>query len=130
MPPFESAHRDKRLWSAITHEIAGWYVRYGFNPYTLQTDAIWQSRTIPDHIGYELAFYTALLSSDSTEGDCSDFYAQHIAVWMPSYADQLIQKARTSFYRTLGEMTRWVILEQGTANGGSATCAEFYPEGR
>ncbi|MFW5692348.1 MAG: TorD/DmsD family molecular chaperone [Chloroflexota bacterium] len=103
LPPFESAQRAQRLWGPITHHVTDWYLHTGFNPAELHTSAIWQMQIAPDHIGYELAFYGALLAADSPLA--ADFYQTHLFTWVPNYARQLIEKAATPVYRLLGELT-------------------------
>jgi TorA maturation chaperone TorD len=108
LSPFESAQREGRLWGSITYQVAEWYALSGFNLGALTTSRIWHSQLIPDHIGYELAFYSALLSLPDQHEQAAAFRSRHLLPWVLTYAEALHQKARTPVYRLLAELTMQV----------------------
>lgn len=113
LPPYESAQRDNRLWGPLTHRVTELYTVTGFDPTALTVSPVWRAQRIPDHIGYELAFFSALLhsrSSRASDAEAADqlidyFWEQHLLSWVPAYGRQLLERARTPLYRRLGALT-------------------------
>ncbi len=112
LPPFESAQRTQRLWGPLTHQVADLYQSAGFESNMLDIDVMWQNLNMPDHIGIELAFFSALLATHENAPapeitDTVNTFAQkHLFRWAPDFGEKLAQQAHTSLYRLLGTLTR------------------------
>ena len=115
LPPYESAQRDGRLWGGLTHKVNQLYEETGFDICKYPASSLWLSKPIPDHIGFELSFFAALLNSclaapaqqrELLEDTLVYFWDQHLVKWVPSYGNLVTEKANTELYRLLGEMTK------------------------
>ena len=111
LPPFESAQRTQRLWGPLTHQVANLYEMAGFDPSGLDIEDPWKNLLIPDHIGIELAFFSALLQTYARNPAAGiieiihTFTRQHLNRWIPDFGNHLRQNAHTSLYRSLGILT-------------------------
>jgi len=115
LPPFESAQRENRLWGPLTHEVQALYQGAGFRPDELAISPCWNEMTLPDHIGFELAFVSGLLRSladvetemeeETLQATTTQFVAQHVARWMPDFGRKVRRSAQTPFYQAVGLMT-------------------------
>lgn len=79
-----------------------------------------------DHISFEFQYLAHLLDAEAVAcesgnverayaaGQASEnFFARHIANWVPRFCEAAGQLAKTSFYRGLAECTAaWVVMEQ------------------
>lgn len=112
LPPFESAQRTQRLRGPLTHQVVDLYQAAGFEPNMLDIDIMWKNLNMPDHIGIELAFFSALLATHENAPapeitDTINTFAQkHLLRWAPDFGQELAQQAHTSLYRLLGTLTR------------------------
>jgi TorA maturation chaperone TorD len=114
--PFESFARERRYWGECAVEVGEFYRQSGFDPGTLLSDVHWKNQRMPDHLGFELAFFSALLRSAEAQPDeakallatAQYFHAAHIRSWAGDFGDRLESRARTSLYRLLGGLTREV----------------------
>ncbi len=78
-------------------------------------------KEVPDHIALELEFMYFLVFKESVaiqEGGAEatvyqdrqvSFLQTHLAVWVPEFADQVIEHAQTDFYRNLARTTKSFI---------------------
>lgn len=114
LPPFESAQCDRRLWGPRAHAVARFYGETGFRLEDLACDPIWNSHPIPDHIGFEMAFLSALLQSEARaeasraahlRGTYALFRHEHFDSWATSYGTRLMKTAHTPLYQALGALT-------------------------
>ena len=105
-PPYESLWRDQKEDSVeILQQVSQQYRKFGLVPTKGHNDR-------PDFLGLECDFISYLYQQmaaalASTEEDkaemygqaLSDFYEQHIALWAADYCDQIVDDAKTGFYR-------------------------------
>ena len=111
--PFESFQRGGRYWGEQAVAVGKLYRQSGFDPALLQSESYWQSQRMPDQIGFELAFFAALLRNAEGQVEARDdllatawgFHQAHMASWFNAYGGGLIAKARTALYRLLGRLT-------------------------
>lgn len=111
--PFESFARERRYWGTCAVEVGLLYRQSGFDPETLLGDAHWKNQRMPDHLGFELAFFSALLSSAESAPEEAEalvttarrFHETHIRSWAGEFGAQLESRAQTSLYRLLGILT-------------------------
>ena len=121
--PFESFAREGRYRGKCSVDVGTFYQQAGFDPATLLSDVHWKNQRMPDHIGFELAFFSALLRSAEAQPEEADallesaraFHAAHIRSWAGDFGTRLGHTAGTSLYRLLGALTREI--------------AEFSPDG-
>ena len=112
--PFESFAREQRYWGECAVAVGEVYQQAGFDPESLLSDEHWQHQRMPDHIGFELAFFSALLRSAEAQSSEAEalletarlFHREHIQSWMGEFSSRLSGQARTSLYRMLGVLTR------------------------
>ena len=113
LSPFESFARHQRYWGECAIDVGVIYQEAGFDPKTLLSEVHWKDQRMPDHIGFELAFFSALLrSAEAQPGEAKTlletarmFHAEHIRSWANEFGTRLKRKARTSLYRLLGSLT-------------------------
>jgi len=112
--PFESVQVEGRMWGDVTREIGELYNFTGFDPACVPASIHWSAHAVPDHIGYELAFFSALLRSrektlpgerELIEQTIDYVWHDHLMRWVPQYGEKLTHRARTPFYRFLGRLT-------------------------
>lgn len=107
--PWESFffNDEHLLFQEQTMDVRAWYRRYG-----LEAEKIYKEPD--DHIGLELVFLGHLASlglnaidnQDETALEDSiqaqkDFLRKHLLVWAPTWCNQMIEHAKTDFYRGL-----------------------------
>lgn len=117
--PWESVYyNDERLlFQSSTVDVRHWYARYGLEP-------VKGRREPEDHIGLELAFVAhlarrALLALEAgNDENFQDllsaeraFCEKHLMVWAPLWCDQMVEYARTPFYRGLALVLRGALHE-------------------
>lgn len=117
--PWESVYfSDERLvFQAQTMDVRAWYGRYG-----LEVEKLHQEPD--DHIGLELMFVAhlaqlalaALEAGNDSEFEQAvaaqrDFLSKHLLLWVPLWCEQMLEYARTDFYRGLALVVRGALLE-------------------
>lgn len=120
IPPYESLYRDGRLRGANCVRVGEIFAQEGFDPAHLEAEEHWKLVGAPDHLGFELAFLSALLRSAELPATDSEayksmahtFHAEHIATWAGAYGALLLDTARTVTYKTLGRLTT-AVAEEG-----------------
>ncbi len=112
--PYESVYLEKNglLWGETTMQVKNLYDRVGF---------LHEEYEVPDHIGVELLFMSALCDEEDklaeTDPDGArkahelqlEFFKNHLSRWGDKLADNIIKKSDTPLYRGLAEMTREYI---------------------
>lgn len=61
--------------------------------------------TVPDHLYLELIFMSYLIENNKTEME-KKFLEQHLMNWVPYYCDQIVEEAKTAFYREIGAILK------------------------
>jgi TorA maturation chaperone TorD len=61
--------------------------------------------TVPDHISLEFLFMGYLIDTDNRRLQ-QKFLEEHIANWVPYYCEQVMQEAKTLFYREIAGITK------------------------
>lgn len=100
-PPWECVSRDQvpHLMGPRHFEVLAYFRRAGVEPRSAGSESA-------DHVGTELAFLS-LLAGRMEEGEdhselFSEFWAEHVATWMPAFAKGLIANARLPLYLAAG----------------------------
>lgn len=99
-PPFESAWRDSAMIGHVATEIAGIYLRVSLEPISGP----------PDYLGTMLECAVYLLSSpdESLRPIARELWDQHLAPWVPEFAQVLQRESRLKLYQTLGlHLSHW-----------------------
>jgi TorA maturation chaperone TorD len=110
-PPYSSVYLDGKgkVWGESTSWVnnlyreAGLEIAEGFH-------------NIPDHVAAELGFAAFLLSGE--EGGVPesamyrDLVMEHLARWMPSFLQQVVEGARQPFYSMLAKITGRLVEEE------------------
>ncbi|MCD8199622.1 MAG: molecular chaperone TorD family protein [Coriobacteriaceae bacterium] len=116
-PPYESVFTSEvqLLMQEARDDAVKWYRRYGL--------ALPEDNTTPeDHVSFEMQFM-ALLIERSLEclkaGDedgfkelaCAqrDFFDEHLANWLPRFADAIDQFCKTDFYHGIAALVRGLL---------------------
>lgn len=114
LAPFESVQREGRLGGPLTHGVASIYRLTEFDPRALDVSPHWLYQDLPDHIGFELAFISALLRNTQELSDAEAepfiytaryFWHHHLSRWGHAFGERLADRAATPFYRGLGRLT-------------------------
>lgn len=110
-PPFESAYRQGRMGGPVCADLQGLYARVGLAA---------TAAAPPDYLGTMLECAAYLLASD--EGTAADAEArgqvlaslwdEHLAVWVPRFAEHLVGHARLDLYRRLGARLRELFADE------------------
>lgn len=116
LSPFESFARHQRYWSECAIDVGEIYQEAGFDPKTLLSEVHWKDQRMPDHIGFELSFFSALLKSAEAQPmaakalleTAQNFHTEHIRSWVGDFGTRLKREAQTSLYCLLGDLTREV----------------------
>jgi TorA maturation chaperone TorD len=118
-PPWESAQVDdeRQLFQEETLAVRNWYRRFG-----LQAERLYAEPD--DHVGLELAFLAHLAQLALAAQAAADparlsellaaeraFLTEHALRWIPAWAAQVVEQARTCFYRGLAQVTAGVLAE-------------------
>lgn len=113
-PPWESAYcnEERLLFQKETLEVRGAYLKYSFLPVEFGTEA-------DDHLGLELDFMFRLNELALTEIDNKDwkllkqiltdqklFLEEHLLKWVPALCNDIVNDARTEFYRGMANLLR------------------------
>lgn len=136
-PPWESAYinKDRALFQMQTVGVKNWYRRFDL---VLASDY----NEPADHVGLQFAFLGHLAESTIAAAAISDggevkrlidaqrgFLAQHVAPWVPRWADDVAAHARSDFHRGIAWLARGVVHEAASffAVGGAraATSGPF-----
>ena len=119
--PWESVYfSDERLvFQTQTMDVRAWYRRYGLEVQKLHQEP-------DDHIGLELMFIAHLaqlalaaleagkeLEFEQALDAQRGFLSKHISQWVPLWCEQMLEYARTDFYRGLTLVIRGALLELG-----------------
>lgn len=117
-PPWESAYTSKErlLFQEITLQVRKAYLKHHFIPKQYLHEA-------DDHIGLELDFMYLLakqtleaLQKDDLEttlsllGEQRGFLQQHLRIWIPRFADKIIDGADTDFYRGMANVLKGMVV--------------------
>lgn len=123
LSPWESVYysEERLLFQESTIDVRNWYQRFGLEPVKLR-------REPDDHIGLELAFIAHLAQralvaleqgDDLALEDALDaqreFCRRHLFAWAPLWCAQMIEYARTSYYRGLAHLLRGALDELAIA---------------
>ncbi|MBI4504204.1 MAG: molecular chaperone TorD family protein [Chloroflexi bacterium] len=125
VPPYESSYA--RPYADRTQglaEVGGFYGAFGFEVAAACPD-------LPDHVGAELEFVAVLLAKEAyalaqgwtepaevTALAREKFLAEHLAPWLPAFAERLAQHARLPFYPAAARLA--VTLLRGEAPAAAA----------
>ncbi|WP_243438545.1 molecular chaperone TorD family protein [Fundidesulfovibrio soli] len=112
LPPLESVFREGRLGGEAAWSARQAYEAAGFEPARLDMDPLWRAIPHPDHLGFELAFVSALLrcADDDAAGAAAlhatarAFHAERIAPWAGAYGLRLGEAGRSPLYRALAAL--------------------------
>lgn len=124
--PHESVHRrgEGLLWGKTTGKIKRFIERSG-----LEYRPDWKG--IPDHISVELEFMQRLTAYEADAWERGDrdkatrsrelqkeFIGEHLIRWIPKFADLVLTKARSDFYRgTAGLTKEYIVFEAENLSG-------------
>lgn len=112
-PLWESVYfsEERLVFQERTLEVRQWYRRFG-----LESEHLY--REPDDHIGLELFFMTRLaglaLQAVEEQDEAAfktaleaqkEFYRSHLLQWGPTWANLVVDNARTDFYKGLGHLT-------------------------
>ena len=127
-PPYESVYRDRDplskkpiIMGPSTLAVQRTYHRHGLR-------LIPSHKDIPDHLATELEFMYFLCSNEQQAwetGDTEDakelrraqlkFLQEHLAVWLPSFCQQVQSSATCDLYQALAAiLSEFVVAEMGT----------------
>ncbi len=119
LSPWESVYysEERLLFQESTLDVRRWYQRFGLEPVNLRKEP-------DDHIGLELIFIAhlaqrALLALENEDelalNDALDaqraFCRRHLFAWAPLWCDQMVEYARTPYYRGLALILRGALDE-------------------
>jgi TorA maturation chaperone TorD len=109
--PYGSVYLEsERLINGVTtKEVEKIYLKAGVEVYEDQ-------KTVPDHIAIELEFIHFMLVKIQTEGDVQEnkelldtFVNNYFTPFADKLAQDIIEKAETEFYKTVGEMLKLFV---------------------
>ncbi|WP_256091548.1 TorD/DmsD family molecular chaperone [Candidatus Thiosymbion oneisti] len=99
-PPYESAYRQGTMVGVSASELADLYRRAGL-----------QAMDVPaDYLG-TLLECAAYLKETGRDELLRELTEEHLALWVPRFARDLVDHARLDFYRTLGRQIGALIPE-------------------
>ncbi|WP_243311241.1 molecular chaperone TorD family protein [Fundidesulfovibrio agrisoli] len=112
LPPLESVFREGRLSGEAAWNARQAYEAAGFEPAQLDMDPLWRAIPHPDHLGFELAFVSALLrcadedaaGAAALHATARAFHAERIAPWAGAYGLKLAEAARSPLYKAAGAL--------------------------
>lgn len=123
--PWESVYvnKDRAVFQRETISVKNWYARFEM---VLASDY----NEPADHIGLEFGFLAhlsdlTLAASAIRDGEQvkrlidaqRGFLAQHMLPWIPRWANDVVNHARTELYRGLGWLARGTVLESASFFG-------------
>ncbi len=92
--PYESVYREGRTMGNTTLDVRQWLAGEGLTP---------SDRSLPDHVGVELAFMSHLAACEARAWDAGDeagaqdyvvrqgdFMREHLAVWLPQFCRRVL----------------------------------------
>lgn len=115
--PWESVYysEERQLFQESTLDVRAWYHRFGLEIINLRNEP-------DDHIGLELAFLAHLARSALQALEQEDrremqnlleaqrqFSRKHLLGWAPMWCDQMVEYARTSYYRGMALILRGAL---------------------
>ncbi len=130
--PWESVYfnEERLVFQEQTMDVRAWYRQYGLEVINLKKEP-------DDHIGLELMFVAHLAGLGLAALEAGDepefeemlaaqraFLAKHIFLWVPLWCEQILEFARTDFYRGLALVIRGALTELSRILG------QPLPEGR
>lgn len=130
--PWESVYfsEERLVFQEQTMDVRAWYRQYGLEVINLKKEP-------DDHIGLELMFVAHLagLGVAALEAENAPkfeemlaaqraFLAKHLFLWVPLWCEQILEFARTDFYRGLALVIRGALTELSRILG------QPLPEGR
>ncbi|HSM55640.1 MAG TPA: molecular chaperone TorD family protein [Candidatus Sulfomarinibacteraceae bacterium] len=122
LTPWESVYysEERLLFQESTVDVRNWYAQFGLETVTGRSEP-------EDHIGLELAFvahlaHRALMALDAGNEQAfqqllaaqKGFCQKHLMVWAPLWCAQMVEYARTDFYRGLALLLRGALDELAT----------------
>jgi TorA maturation chaperone TorD len=117
--PWESVYfnEERLVFQEQTMDVRAWYRRYGLEVVNLKKEP-------DDHIGLELTFVAHLARLGLATLEAGDeqefeallaaqrgFLAKHLFLWAPLWCEQILEFARTDFYRGLALVVRGALTE-------------------
>ena len=101
-PPYESAYREGELLGVAAEQVDALYREWGL---VVEGEQV-------DHVGAELEFIVFLLTLDTPKArDAAEtFTRDHLARWLPRWADDVVRESHLGFYRVVGQLMT-VILQ-------------------
>jgi len=117
--PWESVYfsEERLVFQEQTMDVRAWYRQYGLEVVNLKSEP-------DDHIGLELSFvaHLARLGLIALEtGSAAEFQemlaaqraflAKHLFLWAPLWCEQILEYARTDFYRGIALVIRGALAE-------------------
>lgn len=118
-PVWESVHftEERLVFQESTLDVRRWYQRFGLEPENLHKEP-------DDHIALEMAFIAHLASLAVQALDIGDreqcekllqaqreFCSAHLIRWAPLWSQQVLENAKTDFYRGIALLTRGALAE-------------------
>ena len=102
-PPYESAYREGELMGDAAAQVTEEYRAWGL---VVEGEQV-------DHVGAELEFIAFLLTLDTPEARAAaeGFTRDHLARWVPRFAEDVIRESRLEFYRQAGKLLA-VLLQK------------------
>ena len=120
--PWESVYtnKDRAVFQRETVSVKNWYLRFDLALATEYNEPA-------DHVGLEFGFLAHLAELTIVASDIRDgvevkrlidaqrgFLANHMLPWVPRWADEVVEHARTDLYRGLAWLARGTTLEAGS----------------
>jgi TorA maturation chaperone TorD len=117
--PWESvyANKDRAVFQKETVSVRNWYLRFELGLTSEYNEPA-------DHIGLEFAFLAELAQRTIEASDIRDgrevkrlidaqraFLGQHLLPWVPRWAGDVVEHARTDLYRGLAWLARGTVIE-------------------
>ena len=103
-PPYESAYREGELLGAAAEQVDVLYREWGL---VVEGEQV-------DHVAAELEFVAFLLTLDTPEARnaAETFTRDHLARWVPRFAEDVIRESRLGFYREAGRLLAIMVREE------------------
>jgi TorA maturation chaperone TorD len=112
-PPYESLIREGRMGGKATSQARDIFSSAGFDIKTLDAEPHLSTKKHHDHLGFGLAFTSAMLWRSMLRPSeavfcmrtACEFFEQRIAPWAPEYGRRLAGLALTKHFADLGQFT-------------------------
>jgi TorA maturation chaperone TorD len=100
-PPYESTYCEGILLGEAAMQVAEEYRAWGL---AVESEPV-------DHVGAELEFVAFLLTLNTREAcmAANAFARDHLARWLPRFAEDVIRESRLEFYRQVGRLLAAVL---------------------